>query len=367
MKTLTTLMSVTLSIAFALSGCKGDESKPQSEATSESPPAVETTSSDPTQPAATTDAPPASELDRLLAWMPGEPHAVSYDRLKERLDPEVLEVVFGIPPKAGHLLDERGNLDEAFALVFEGEGETSKWLAPPSFSFTISLSRSPYFLRLLSKPAAEVAPLLVSAGFTKNTIDGVEVWLPSGSFPWRIALLEGDVVAFIPIDVPGAGLEPLLQGRQAAAPVEDAGTASADETGAAPAEDTGAAPAEDASAAKAVVEAELRRALTDDPMIELVLISSGPLVHFDVDQSIAQVQFALRRIAANAPGYEGQIVLMPVSDPDECANDLRARKHPEENQQVQALLAAVEFSVIEGAVIGRLAISPDQLKHFLLR
>lgn len=355
MKTLTTLMSVTLSIALALSGCKGDESKPRSEPTS----AVETTPSEETKPAATTEAPPASELDRLLAWMPGEPHAVSYDRLKERLDPEVLEVVFGIPPKAGHLLDERGNLDEAFALVFEGESETSKWLAPPSFSFTISLSRSPYFLRLLSKPAAEVAPLLVSAGFTKNTIDGVEVWLPSGSFPWRIALLEGDVVAFIPIDVPGAGLEPLLQGRHDAATGEDAGAAAGDETG--------AAKAVDASAAKAVVEAELRRALTDDPMIELVLISSGPLVHFDVDQSIAQVQFALRRIAANAPGYEGQIVLMPVSDPDECANDLRARKHPEENQQVQALLAAVEFSVIEGAVIGRLAISPDQLKHFLLR
>jgi hypothetical protein len=352
MKTLVTLMSATLSIAFALSGCKGDEATPQAEPTTAATPAAETTpsgSAEPTEPAATTESAPATELDRLLAWMPGEPHAVSYDRLGERLDPAVLEVVFGIPPKAAHLLDERGTLDEAFTLVFEGESETSKWLAPPSFSFTISLSRSPYFLRLLSKPAAEVAPLLVSAGFTKNTIDGVEVWLPSGSFPWRIALLEGDVAAFIPIDVPGAGLEPLLQGRQAAGSGEDAGSG------------------ESASSGKAVVEAELRRALTADPMIELVLISSGPLVHFDVDQQIAQVQFALRRIAANASGYEGQIVLMPVGDPDECANDLRARKYPEENQQVQALIAAVEFSVIEGGVIGRLAISSDQLKHFLLR
>lgn len=344
-------LSVAISIALALSGCKGDETQPQAEATTVATPADATTPGQPTEPTATAEAPRASELDRLLAWMPAEPHAVAYDRLGERLDPIVLEVVFGIPPKAGHLLDERATLDEALSLVFEDESEASSWLAPPSFGFTIALSRSPYFLRLLSKPAVEVAALLQRARFTKNTIDGVEVWLPSGSFPWRIALLEGDVAAFIPVDVPGAGLEPLLQQRQA----DSAGG------------ETGGEAAGSASAAKDVVEAELRRALTDDPMIELVLIASGPLVHFDVTQSIAQVQFALRRLAANAPGYEGQIVLMPVGDPDECANDLRARKHPEENQQIQALLAAVEFSVVEGGVIGRLAISPDQLKHFLLR
>jgi hypothetical protein len=341
------LMSVALSIGtLALSGCKGDEKQAQGDTTTTAAPAA---AGEPTgEPTATPEAPRASELDRLLAWMPGEPHAVAYDRLGERLDPAVLEVVFAIPPKAGHLLDERGTLDDALALVFEGEAEAGNWLAPPSFGFTISLSRSPYFLRLLSKPAAEVTPLLRDAGFTSNTIDGVELWLPSGSFPWRIALLEGDVAAFIPVDVPGAGLEPLLQRE-------------ADETG-----ETGDTPSSPSSGTE-VVEAELRRALTDDPMIELVLISSGPLVHLDVEQAIAQVQFALRRIAANATGYEGQIVLMPVGDPDECANDLRARKYPEENQQVQALIAAVEFAVIEGGVIGRLAISPDQLKHVRLR
>jgi hypothetical protein len=361
MRTLATMMRASIAIAalaLAPGGCKGDETQPRSETTAADAPAVATPSGETTEPAATADAPSASELDRLLAWMPGEPHAVAYDRLGERLDPDVLEVVFAIPPKAADLLDERKTLDDALELVFEGESAADKWLAPPSFGFTIALSRSPYFLRLLSKPAAEVAPLLVAAGFTKNTIDGVEVWLPSGSFPWRIALLVGDVAAFIPIDVPGAGLEPLLQEQQAA---DTAGeTTGAGET-------TAAGAGENPGSGKAVVEAEMRRALTDDPMIELVLISSGPLVHFDVDQQIAQVQFALRRIAANAPGYEGQVVLMPVGDPDECANDLRARKHPEENQQVQALLTTVEFAVLEGGVIGRLAISPDQLKHFQLR
>lgn len=352
---------------LALSGCKGDETKPQDQPT----PAVEPTPgeasepAEPGEPAATAETPSTSELDRLIAWMPAEPLAVAYDRLGERLDPDVLEVVFGIPPKAGHLLDERGTLDDALALDFEGDSEASKWMAPPSFGFTIALSRSPYFLRLLSKPTAEVETLLQSAGFTENTIDGIEVWLPSGSFPWRIALLEGGVAAFIPVDVPGAGLEPLLHGHQADSADDSADAGAETETGAAV--EAGAGAAAPATSGKAAVEAELRRALTADPMIELVLISSGPLVHFDVEQPIAQVQFALRRVAANAPGYEGQIVLMPVGDADECANDLRARKYPEENQQVQALIAAVEFTVTDGAVLGHLAISPEQTKHFLLR
>jgi hypothetical protein len=330
-------------LVLALSGCKRDEVEPQAESTAAVEPTTEPAAGEP-ETEATPEAANSTELDRLLAWMPSEPHAVAYDRLGKRFDPATLDVVFGIPPKAGHVLDERGTLDDALALAFEGDSDASNWLAPTSFAFTIALSRSPYFVRPLSKPAAEVATLLQSAGFTENTIDGVELWLPSGSFPWRIALVgnevegKGKVAAFIPIDVPGAGLEPLVHGE--AAP----GTA------------------------KAMVEAELRRALTDDPMIELVLIASGPLVHFDVTHPIAQVQFALRRVSGGTtPGYEGQIVLTPIGDPDECANELRARKYPEENQQIQTLLAGVVFEVIEGAVVGRLAIPPDQLKHFLLR
>jgi hypothetical protein len=326
--------------ALALSGCKDNETR--GESTTAIEPANEpTTDVVPAEPeAATPEVAGASELDRLLAWMPHEPLAVAYDRLGKRLDPAILAVVFGIPPKAGNLLDERGTLDDALALVFEGDSEAGRWMAPTSFAFSVALSRSPYFVRPLSQPAAEVQPLLQGAGFTENTIDGVALWLPSGSFPWRIALLEGDVAAFIPIDVPGAGLEPLVRGREA---------------------DT-------ANSAKSVVDAELRRTLTDDPMIELVLISSGPLIHYDVKQAIAQVQFALRRIpAGNTPGYEGQIVLTPTGDPDECANDLRARKYPEENQQIQTLLAGVQFEIIERSVIGRLMIEPEALKHFLLR
>lgn len=357
MRALAVLLSISTA-ALALAGCKADEVEPKTEAAA-------TTAADattPDEPKPTADAASSSELERLLAWMPAEPYAVVYDRLGERLDPDVLEVVFGIPPKAAHMLDERKTLDDALALDFEGESEAGKWLAPQSFGFTIALSRSPYFLRPLSKPVAEVESLLRSAGYTQNTIDGVEVWLPSGSFPWRIALLEGDVAAFIPVDVPGAGLDPLLPERLAAEknPAEAAPAE-------APEAPPPAAPEAPDAAGSAMVEAALRRSLTEDPLIELVLISRGPLVSFDVDQPLAQAQFILRRAAPMASNYDGELVLTPTGDPDECANDLRARKYPEENQQVQALIAAVLFDVVEGQVVAHLKISTDQIKHFLLR
>jgi hypothetical protein len=343
-------------LLLALASCKSEQPKSEGEPAGEV--AAEAGSSEAEVPTPA-EQPPATELDRLLKWIPSEPLAVAYDRLGQRLDPSILAVVFGVPPKAADVLEERDTLDEALPLVFEGDAEASKWLGSTSLAFTVALSRSPYFVRPLSKPAAEVQALLGAAGFSKNTMEGVELWLPSGSFPWRIALLEGDVAAFIPVDVPGAGLEPLVPSAAGA----EADTAETGETGGevkAPALEPTAP-----SDAKTAVETELRRTLTEDPMIELVLVASGPLVHYDVQQSIAQVQFALRRIAPpDSPAYEGRIVLTPSADADECANDLRKRKYPEENQQVQALVAGVEFMVIEGGVIGRLEIPPDQVKHF---
>ena len=282
--------------------------------------------------AAAPDAASAQQLDLLLTWLPPDPLSVAYDRLGQRLDPAILAVVFAIPPKAADLLDERATLDEGLDVVFDGDAEPENWLAPTSLAFSVALSKTPYFVRQLTKPAAELAPFFEAGGFAKNTVEDIEVWLPGGSFPWRIAVL-GEVVAFIPVDVPGAGLEPLTTAR-----------------------DSDTSP----------VEQELARALTEDPMIDLVLFSAGPLVHFDVSQTIAQVQFALRRVpgAGTKVGYEGQVRLSPSGDVDECANALRARTHPEENQQVQKLIADVEFMPDEGGVVGRLAIDPEQVKHF---
>jgi hypothetical protein len=283
------------------------------------------------EPAAT----PATTLERLFRYLPGEATSVAYDRLGQRLDPAVVEVVFAIPPKAADLLAKRALLDRHLDIVLDGDADPGHWLSPISLGFTLPAGKDPFFLRPLTKPAAELAPLL-SASFNHSEVGGpdgdISVWLPTGSFPWKIAIFADEgLAAFIPLDAVGSGVDPLI----AATKLENS-----------------------------EVETQLLGVLGPDPSLELVLVSAQPMVHFDVDQPIAQVQFGLRKLGG---GYEGQIVLAPSGDVDAAVAQLRARKHPEENLQVQALLAAVEFVPERGGVVGRLALEPDQVKHFVNR
>lgn len=280
-------------------------------------------------------APPKAGLEQLLAWLAPDALSVSYDRLEERFDPAALGVVFAIPPKSADLLEERQTLDEALDIVFDGEAEPHNWLGHSSLAYTVQLSKSPYFVRPLTQPAEQVTKYIDEAGFHHSDSEGYDVWLPDGSFPWRITLLEGGLAAFVPVDVPGAALEPLKS-----------------------------AQAEPASE----IETELARAMKEDPTLSLMLVSAGPLVHFDTSVTIAQVLFAMREVKLGAQhGYEGQVKLMPVDRIDECAEDLRKREHPEENAQIQALMKEVAFVVDQGAVVGGLGIEPDKIKHMLLR
>ncbi len=277
-------------------------------------------------------------LVRLLGWLPGDTLAVSYDRMPKRWSPSTISAVFAIPPKAAMLLDERRLLDEALDQAFEAEnGETDlSWLGTQSLAFTLPIIRHAYLVRPLLRPPGELDPIFLAAGFMREELEGKVVWLPKGAFPWRMAILDDQTLAFVPVD-PGAGVQVLI--------------------------DALAAP-------PSVVETQVVDALGQDPMIELTLLAGGPLLHYDTDAAITQLQFALRNAGPTA-GYEGMVILMPDGDVDECANQLRARSLPEENQQVQALVGKVVFTPEPSAeppqVIGRLSVASDQLKHFLER
>ncbi|MFV8754544.1 hypothetical protein ACNOYE_28680 [Nannocystaceae bacterium ST9] len=305
----------------------------------------EPTPDEPAKPEPTPEAEPEAPredstalLVRLLSWLPSDTLAVSYDRMPERWSPAVLASVFALPPKAADLLDERRLLDEALAQAFETEAGPPDlaWLGPQSMAFTLPIIRHAYLVRPLLKPASELDSLFTSAGFMREEIEGKVVWLPKGAFPWRMAILDEQTIAFVPAD-PGAGVQPLL--------------------------DAAAAPA-------SPVEAQVSDALGKDPMIELTLLAAGPLMHYDTDAAINQIQFALRRPGPNL-GYEGLVVMMPDGDPSAVATELRERSTPEENLQVQELIKLVEFipepTMTPPQVIGRLTIAPDQLKHFRAR
>jgi hypothetical protein len=290
----------------------------------------------------TAQAPPREDatalLVRLLSWLPSDTLAVGFDRMSGRWDPTVISAVFALPPKAAALLHERRLLDEGLAQAFEGESGTADlaWLGPQSLAFTLPNIRRAYLVRPLLRPASELEAIFGAAGFMREELEGKQVWLPKGAFPWRLVILDEQTIAFVPAD-PGSNIQTLI--------------------------DAAAAPA-------SAVETQVADALGKDPMIELTLLAAGPLLHYDTDAAINQIQFALRRPGIDG-GYEGLVVLIPDGDVDECANQLRERTSPEENQQVQALIAAVQFipepTMNPPQVVGRLTITADQLKHFIER
>ena len=321
-----TPIALGLGLLLSSAGCKGEQPEgdakaPPSKSASTDAPATEA----PTEPVAT---PAEKPLDRLLTYLPTDAQRVAYDRLSKRFNVDTLEVVFALPPQAADLLDERSVLDEGLDITLDGAAEPANWLGTTTLAFLLPLGKTPYFLRPLSKPASEVGPLLEQS-FTKTTVEGVDVWLPTGSFTWRIALLESDIAAFVPVDTVGTGIEPLLAAREAES---------------------------------SPLETELSRSLAQDGAIELLLFAVGPLVHYDISAPIAQVDFLLRR---SGDAYQGQVTLRPNGSLDEALEQLRTRKHPEENQQVQTLIGALELATEQNLVVGQLALTPDRLKHFL--
>jgi hypothetical protein len=324
-----------LALLLACNGESASEPTTKADAPAE-PGATDSTATPPEPTKQGEDA--AALLVRLLSWLPSDTLAVGFDRMPTRWKPGVISAVFALPPKAASLLDERRLLDEGLAQAFEGESGSAdlSWLGPQSLAFTLPIIRRAYLIRPLLRPASELEGTFAAAGFIREELEGKVVWLPKGAFPWRMAILDEQTIAFVPTD-PGAGLQTLL--------------------------DAAAAP-------PSPVESQVAEALGKDPMIELTLLAAGPLLHYDTDAAINQIQFALRRSGIDG-GYEGQVVLMPDGDVDECGNELRTRTSPEENQQVQALIAAVEFTpepkLNPPQVVGRLKITPDRLKHFVER
>jgi hypothetical protein len=332
-----------LALALALTACPAPTpegaAKSEAKADADAGDTAAPADSDAATPVATPSPEPGGldpVLEQLLTYLPSDTLAVGYDRMSARWNPATLATVFALPPKAAIVLEERQLLDDALAQAFEpSEGGPADlaWLGPQSLAFTIPIIRHAYLVRPLLRPPSELEATFAAAGFMREEIDGKLVWLPKGAFPWRIAILDDRTAAFVPVD-PGAGLSPLLDA------LETEPTA---------------------------VEKELTEALGRDGAIELTVLAGGPMLHFDVDATIAQLQFGLRNAAPQA-AYEGLVMIVPDGDVDECANGLRTRTAPEENQQVQALIKAVQWepqsTLTPPQVLGRLAIARDQAKQF---
>lgn len=312
-------------LALLFAGCPDDDKAPRS-----APPSPgQKSGGDPaTTPAgetpSTDGATQGSEHPRLLKWLDPDAVAVAYARTDKQLQADVVAVIYALPPRAEDLLKGVSDVEHALDAVRPSDApEISTWLSSEALATTGRFSRRPTVLRPLVGDRANAVAQLEAMGLEKTEIDVFEVWQPKRVFPYKVALLEGDVAAFIPVTDPGSGVTPLAAARDM--PPGD-------------------------------VRTQLDELLSQPAGPSLALLASGPMMHFDVDQPIIAVRFEMRKTAGGR--LDGRMDLQLEEKPEDAVSALLGRSAPEQNDRVQELMKRAAFAVEGSIVTGRLELPP---------
>jgi hypothetical protein len=272
-----------------------------------------------------------STPERLLAYLEPEAIGVLYVRPPEGgpLDPELLSTVFALPPRGQALVAAALSVDEMLATVLGPDAPpVSEILGEEILAMTPAVANGTYVVRPLKKTPAEVEALLTADAMRKTEVEGTSILTPTGAFPYKAAMLDDDVIAFIPVGEIGSGLNPLTAGRDLPA---------------------------------SEVRLELTELLKNDPSVHFVGIVAGPMLHLELTDDVGLARLILRRWQEG--GLDAEIRLQTTGKPDVAAKELEERTAPLETDQVQALVDRVAFTVDGPTVAGRLQLTKDDLAH----
>lgn len=265
---------------------------------------------------------PARDHAALLAWMDPDAVSVGYVGLPRSMRGEAVAVIYALPPRAEDLLTAVTDLDHALEAVREPEDPpVASWLGTEALVTTGRLARRPTVLHPLTAPREQVVARLEAIGLRRQEIDAFEVWEPERVFPYKVALLDDRVAAFIPASEPGSGLPPLAAARDM--PPSD-------------------------------VESQLSTLLDGSDAPAVALFAAGPMLHLDLTADVLAVRFELRR---RGSGYDGQVALQLDGDPAAAVATLEARLAPEQGDFVQQLVQRAAYDTDGPMVTGRLELT----------
>lgn len=261
---------------------------------------------------------------RLMAWLDPDAIAVGYSRVPRHLRSDAVAVVYALPPRAEDLLQAITDVDEALEAVRPGDApKADTWLGHEALVTAGRMSRRPTVLRPLLVPKAEAAARLEALGLERQEVDAFEVWVPRRVLPYRVALLDGDVAAFIPASEPGTGVAPLAAARDMP-------------------------PSE--------VETQLEALLSTADSPAVTLFAAGPMLHLDLDQDVLSVRFELRQ--GTGGGLDGAIALqLDGDDAGPAVAALEGHAAPEQSDAIQRLVERTAFAANGPIVEGRLQLS----------
>ena len=314
------LSTIALASSLLVGACKKDDPDAEEQGTQAStPPAEDDVVAEPS----------AADQDQgdLLSWLDPDAVTVVYWRLPRDTDPDVLSVVFAMPPRIERMLRDVTGVDEGLEAILQPDApRPEEWLGPEALATTSMVSSGTYVVRELERPVSQVKQLLLDAGLRETTTEGYTLLEPTRVFPWKVAFLDEDTVAFIPAKEIGSGLSPLTAARDLPA---------------------------------SQMETELRQVTRNDPDAKLMIYAAGPLLHLDISQDILQLMVQAR--SSQDGGLDVQVMLQPSRDPEQAAQTLESRQTPLENDQVQKLVDRVAYGVDGKSVTGRLELTRDDM------
>ena len=309
-----------IGLAVLATGC-GKAETPDADAAKEAEPATPVAEGTP-EPAEA-----KGTRTKLLEWLDPDAVAVVYTKLPASLDLQVFSVVFALPPKVEKVLTDTGEVMEALEAVLPPDGPTpDDLLGDESLAMASMVAAGTYVLKPLERPRGEVEATLEKAGLRRTDVDGYALFVPERTFPWKVAFVSDDVVAFIPIKEIGSGLTPLTAGRDL--PPSD-------------------------------IERQLTEVFKNEPSTILEVYAAGPLLHLDMGQEVIQLMVQARPFQGK--GIDVQLRLQPTEHAPTAATALTQREAPLENDQVQALMKQVAFTPEGPVVNGRLQLTPDDV------
>jgi hypothetical protein len=267
-------------------------------------------------------------VTRMLDWIDPDAVGVAFMRLPEDIDVTALSIVFALPPRAERLLlDVSRIVDDLDAIVLPDAPRPTTWLGHEAVAMLPVMSAGTYVIRPITRPREEVEQHLVAGGMEARNDDGFDMLFPTGAFPYKIAFLSDDLLAFIPVKEIGTGLSPLTAARDL--PPSD-------------------------------LERELTTVLDRERDALLELYVQGPVIHLDLDQELAGVRFALRNWGRG--GIDGSVLLQPIRDSQEARDVLEKREASHETNVIKALVERVAFTVDANFVTGRLQLTADDMR-----
>ena len=272
----------------------------------------------------------ASAILDLLRWIDPQANDLWMGRESRIFDPDTFATLMALPPRAAKAISDIHDFENALNVYLGDTDSNPKHQFQPAFAvFRPAVASGNFILRNVKDSTESFTQNLLSNGWTERKYDGISQYSRlNANFPWKIAILDNDTIAGIPLGEIGSGLGPLNIAREL--PI------------------TG-------------MRQQIEQQFESNPSMVALLFSAGPMLHWNLSENVDFVRLAVQRWKSK--GYDITTEMGYTGDHTTALNDLRSRELNGQSNQLKLIADRVAFEFDAGHIAGRIQITNEDLVH----